>query len=85
MLSLTLERARRRGLRALCLPTWYDVDTGADLARLESALRALAGPGPRHTRDFLARRSLGRRVLAPPPDHDRSAPDGGNRAAARGR
>jgi rSAM/selenodomain-associated transferase 1 len=60
VLSLTLERARRLGLRAACLPTWYDVDTGADLARLESAVRALAGPRPRHTRGFLARRGSSR-------------------------
>lgn len=85
VLSLTLERARRLGMRAACLPTWYDVDTGADLARLESALRELPGPRPRHTREFLARRSLGGTVTARPADHDRSAADDGRRAASRGR
>jgi uncharacterized protein len=85
VLSLTLERARRSGLRAVCVPTWYDIDTGADLARLESALRALPGPRPRHTRAFLAPRTLAHAPVARPADHDRPAPDGGSRAASRGR
>ena len=57
VLSLTLERVRRLGRRVVCLPTWYDIDRGADLARLESALPGLVGPRPRHTREFLARRA----------------------------
>jgi hypothetical protein len=70
VLSLTLDRARRLGLRAVCLPTWYDVDTGADLARLESAFRALPGPRPRHTREFLARRARLETSVARASDHD---------------
>jgi rSAM/selenodomain-associated transferase 1 len=85
VLSLTLDRAQRLGLRAVCLPTWYDVDTGTDLARLESDLRARAGLRPRHTREFLARRALPDPVVASPADHDRHAPDGGRAAASRGR
>jgi hypothetical protein len=85
VLSLTLDRARRLGLRAVCLPTWYDVDTAADLARLESDVRALAGPPPRHTRGFLAHRALVDPALGRPADHDRHAPDGGRAAASRGR
>ena len=85
VLSLMLDRARRLGLRAACVPTWYDVDTGADLARLESDLRTLAGPRPRHTREFLARRALADPVLARSADHDRHAPDSGRAAASRGR
>ena len=85
VLSLTLDRARRSGLRAVCLPTWYDVDTGADLARLESDLRALAGPRPCHTRAFLARRALADPAFVSPTDHERHAPDGGRAAASRGR
>jgi hypothetical protein len=84
VLSLTLERARRLGLRAACLATWYDVDTGADLARLESGLRALAGPRPRHTREFLARRAHFETLVTRSADHDRSTPDGGRAAASRG-
>jgi uncharacterized protein len=84
VLPLTLERARRLGLRAVCLPTWYDIDTGADLARLESALRALAGPRPRHTREFLGRRALQDPIVTRSVDHDRRTPDGGRAAASRG-
>jgi hypothetical protein len=84
VLSLTLDRARGLGLRAVCLPTWYDVDTGADLARLERDLRALAGPRPRHTREFFARRALAGSVVASSVDHDRHAPNGGRAAASRG-
>jgi hypothetical protein len=85
VLSLTLDRARRLGLRAVCLSTWYDVDTGADLARLESDLRGLAGPRPRHTRAFLTRRALADPAFVSPADHDRHASDGGRAAASRGR
>jgi len=56
VLSRTLERAQRLGLRVACLPTWFDVDTGADLERLRAGLDAAPGPVPRHTREFLARR-----------------------------
>jgi rSAM/selenodomain-associated transferase 1 len=84
VLSLTLDRVRRLGLRAVCLPTWYDIDTGADLARLESALHALDGARPRHTRAFLARRALRESTVARSADHDRRAPDGGRAAASRG-
>jgi len=37
----TLRRARDNGLRLALLPTWYDVDDGAGLARL-AADRALS-------------------------------------------
>lgn len=35
VLSQTLERANEAGLRVFLLPHWYDVDTAADLRRLE--------------------------------------------------
>jgi rSAM/selenodomain-associated transferase 1 len=35
VLPLTLERAQRSGLRTHVLPTWFDVDTEADLLRLQ--------------------------------------------------
>ena len=38
VLPLTLERARGHGLRTHVLPTWFDVDTEADLVRLRDAL-----------------------------------------------
>jgi len=56
VLSRTLDRAQRLGLRVACLPTWFDVDTGADLERLRAGLDAAPGPFPRHTREFLGRR-----------------------------
>jgi rSAM/selenodomain-associated transferase 1 len=71
VLGRTLERAHHLRLRVACLPTWFDVDTGAELERLRVELEATPGASPRHTREF-----LGRRV---------HTPDGGGRAASRGR
>jgi rSAM/selenodomain-associated transferase 1 len=48
VLPLTLERARHHGLRTHVLPAWFDIDTPADLVRLERAL-ATQPPGPRRT------------------------------------
>jgi rSAM/selenodomain-associated transferase 1 len=48
VLPLTLERARRHGLRTHVLPAWFDVDTEADLVRLRDAL-AMRSTGPRRT------------------------------------
>jgi rSAM/selenodomain-associated transferase 1 len=50
----TLQRAREEGLRAVCLPPWYDVDTPPDLQRLLESLREGPDGGARHTRAFLA-------------------------------
>ena len=55
VLGRTLDRAQRQGLRVACLPTWFDVDTGADLERLRVELEASPGTSPRHTRGFLER------------------------------
>ncbi|MBI3030736.1 MAG: TIGR04282 family arsenosugar biosynthesis glycosyltransferase [Candidatus Rokubacteria bacterium] len=49
----TLRRAEAKGLRVALLPTWYDVDTPADLARLRAALAGSQTPTPQHTRRFL--------------------------------
>ncbi|HLF47828.1 MAG TPA: TIGR04282 family arsenosugar biosynthesis glycosyltransferase [Methylomirabilota bacterium] len=49
----TLRRAEEKGLRVALLPTWYDVDTPTDLARLRAALAASQTLTPRHTRKFL--------------------------------
>src|SRR5581483_10768312 len=55
VLRETLRRAGAAGLRAACLPAWFDVDTPDDLARLGASLED-GGPGaeqaPR-TRRFL--------------------------------
>jgi uncharacterized protein len=53
VLTETLERARRRGLRVHLLPSWFDVDTEADLIRLRTALTNETA-GPRRTRTLLA-------------------------------
>ncbi len=47
----TLARAHATGLTTASLATWYDVDTGADLARLRAELQR--GGAPRHTHRFL--------------------------------
>ena len=48
VLSVTLERACRAGLRTHVLPRWYDVDTEADLRRLQRELTQKP-MGPRRT------------------------------------
>lgn len=53
VLADSLERARRLGLSASLLPSWFDVDTPEDLARLRRAL-ADGGTVPPHTRRCLA-------------------------------
>jgi rSAM/selenodomain-associated transferase 1 len=50
----TLQRARDEGLRSVCLPAWYDVDTAQDLQRLAQALEAESLPAAQHTRRFLS-------------------------------
>ena len=49
----TVRRARALGLAVLALEPWYDVDTGADLARLAAEVEAGGDEGPRHTRRLL--------------------------------
>jgi hypothetical protein len=80
-----LERAQRLGLRVACLPTWFDVDTGADLERLRVELEATPAASPRHTREFLERRIVCAVPVAKPVNHEHHTPDGGGTAASRGR
>jgi glycosyltransferase A (GT-A) superfamily protein (DUF2064 family) len=49
----TLAIAAELGLRVAMLPTWYDVDTAAELARLCEELRAAPPEIAMHTRGFL--------------------------------
>jgi rSAM/selenodomain-associated transferase 1 len=49
----TVRRARALDLAVLTLAPWYDVDTGADLARLTAEVEAGGDAGPRHTRRLL--------------------------------
>jgi len=53
----TLARAEAMGLRVALLPPWYDVDTAADLVRLQADLASLPAEALIHTRGFFARRS----------------------------
>ncbi len=50
----TMQRAERLGLRVAHLPTWYDVDIPADLARLRQTLQQEDPDRPRHTQQFLS-------------------------------
>jgi uncharacterized protein len=49
----TLALADALGLRVALLPTWYDVDTAVELARLRAELAESAEGTARHTRAFL--------------------------------
>jgi glycosyltransferase A (GT-A) superfamily protein (DUF2064 family) len=51
----TLALAEQLGLQVGLLPTWYDVDTAAELDRLCTELRAAPDHQARHTRQFLDR------------------------------
>jgi rSAM/selenodomain-associated transferase 1 len=49
----TLARAHQAGLSVVALPTWYDVDTAADLTRLAVELKEAADGVGSHTQSFL--------------------------------
>ena len=50
----TLALAAEAGLTVSQLPTWYDVDTAAELVRLYTELATLPANRAKHTRAFLA-------------------------------
>jgi uncharacterized protein len=52
VLARTLEQARARSLSVHLLPTWFDVDTEADLARLHRAMTA-DGHGSTRTYEYV--------------------------------
>ena len=60
VLEETLRRGHALGLSATKLSAWYDVDTAADLVRLQADLAAGPPGGPRHTRRFVLERLAGR-------------------------
>jgi glycosyltransferase A (GT-A) superfamily protein (DUF2064 family) len=49
----TLALAAEMGLRVALLPTWYDVDTAAELERLRTEIAGSGENVARHTRAFL--------------------------------
>jgi rSAM/selenodomain-associated transferase 1 len=52
----TIALAEQLGLKVALLPTWYDVDTVAELDRLRAELRDAPAHVARHTHAFLAER-----------------------------
>jgi rSAM/selenodomain-associated transferase 1 len=54
VLDVTLRRAEASGLRTLCLPAWFDVDTPDDMERLRTALGQADGAVAPATSHFLA-------------------------------
>ena len=54
VLDVTLKRAAEAGLRAACLPSWFDVDTPDDLQRLRTVLGAETATPACQTRRLLA-------------------------------
>src|SRR5262249_14291040 len=54
VLEITRRRAAAAGLRALCLPSWFDVDTPDDLERLRAMLDEANDTTACETRRFLA-------------------------------
>lgn len=67
VLDATLARARAAGLRSVCLPTWFDVDTPEDLARLHAALAKRPDAAPATARLLAARQTSSsvRAVVSP--------------------
>jgi rSAM/selenodomain-associated transferase 1 len=55
--SETTRRARTKGLTVSVLPSWFDIDTPQELARLRATLRQSQGGAPHHTRQFLLQES----------------------------
>jgi rSAM/selenodomain-associated transferase 1 len=53
VLAETVQRAEANGLRVARLPRWYDIDTPADLKRLQTNLTRQAHSVCRHTQQFL--------------------------------
>jgi rSAM/selenodomain-associated transferase 1 len=62
VLARTLERAQALALRVATLPSWWDVDTPADVRRL-AAMAADDGGRARHTRAYLAARAAAGRGI----------------------
>ena len=59
VLTQTRAQARMHGLSVALLPSWYDVDTGADLHKLAAELSRLGGrDGALRTRAFLTQLGL---------------------------
>jgi uncharacterized protein len=54
VLEVTRRRVAAAGLRAVCLPSWFDVDTPEDLDRLRATLDAANHTTACETRRFLA-------------------------------
>ena len=53
VLEVTLRRAAAAGLRAACLPSWFDVDTPDDLERLSKSINVDEATSAPETERFL--------------------------------
>ncbi|MGQ4810472.1 Phosphoenolpyruvate guanylyltransferase [Candidatus Entotheonellaceae bacterium PAL068K] len=56
VLTETVQRAEARGLEVARLPVWYDIDTAADLERLQATLRSTPDNLLQHTQQFFVAR-----------------------------
>ena len=65
VLDATLRRARAAGLRSVCLPSWFDVDTPDDLDRLRAVLIDTPRAAPATSRLLAARSEDGGRGRRP--------------------
>jgi rSAM/selenodomain-associated transferase 1 len=57
VLPETIRRAETKGLKVVCLPTWFDVDTPAEFERLRAALMRQEGDIPHYTQRFFMERA----------------------------
>lgn len=57
VLPETMRRAEAKGLKVVCLPPWFDVDTPAELERLRIALMRKEGTIPHDTQRFFMERA----------------------------
>ncbi len=58
VMAQTLAAADRQGLSVAQLPAWYDIDTAADMQRLQTELKTLPADQLRHSRAFFAKHPL---------------------------
>ncbi len=61
VVAATVERAKERGLRVCLLPSWWDVDTPADLEQLEA--RLLHASWPAHSAEWVRKRTRSHRAV----------------------
>ena len=58
VMAQSLEKARQLSLQAGMLPSWYDVDTSAELVRLQADAAAAPDDKLQHTRGYFSENPL---------------------------